>query len=503
MNWRWLEHTDLGISVDLRGMALPDDLPLRSGPLLRRAVDEMRELEAGAVANADEGRQVGHYWLRAPHLAPAASQAAAIEAMQRSVAGFVESLAGRFPTVLAVGIGGSALGPQLIADALGGPDDARRGVFLDNTDPDGMTRTIAGLDLGETLVVVTSKSGGTAETRNGLLVVRDAYLRAGLDFACHAVAITGAGSRLDADAAEAGWLARFPMWDWVGGRTSVLAAVGLVPAALQGLDTAGLLRGAAEMDAWTRQPEATENPALMLALAWHHASGGAGLRANVVLPYRDRLALLARYLQQLVMESIGKALDRSGREVHQGLTVYGNKGSTDQHAYVQQLREGPDDHFVSFVEVLADAPGPAATLEVDDGVNAGDFLAGFLAGTRAALRDVGRRTLTLTLGTLDARRLGALIALHERAVGYYASLVDVNAYHQPGVEAGKLAAQAVLELQRRLQAELAAGPGGTARELAAAVGGAEDDTFRVLRRLAATGRCRESGDGLERFFAGR
>ena len=222
----------------------------------------------------------------------------------------------------------------------------------------------------------------------------------------------------------------------------------------------------------------------------------------MVLPYRDRLALVARYLQQLVMESIGKRLDVHGSEVRQGLTVYGNKGSTDQHAYVQQLREGPDDHFVSFIEVLADEPGFAAELEVDAGVRAGDYLAGFAAGTRAALRDVGRYTLTLTLERLDARRLGALIALHERAVGFYATLVGVNAYHQPGVEAGKVAAAEILDLQRRLEAHLAGGAEGSAAELAGAVGGNTAAAFRVLRRLAATGRCRESGHGLERFFAG-
>ena len=502
MDWRYIESADLGIALDLRGMRLTEGLLAELAVPLRRASQDMAALEAGAVANPDEGRRVGHYWLRAPSLAPEPALGAQIETMQQAVSAFVASVEGRFSSVLSVGIGGSALGPQLVADALGGVGDSRQLVFVDNTDPDGMARTLARLDLADTLVTVTSKSGGTAETRNGLLIVADAFRRAGVDFAAHAVAVTGVGSRLDRQAIEEGWLARFPMWDWVGGRTSVTGAVGLLPAALQGHDVAGLLRGAAEMDVWTRATDPVANPALLLAIAWYQATRGAAARANVVLPYRDRLALVARYLQQLVMESIGKRLDVHGSEVRQGLTVYGNKGSTDQHAYVQQLREGPDDHFVSFIEVLADEPGFAAELEVDAGVRAGDYLAGFAAGTRAALRDVGRYTLTLTLERLDARRLGALIALHERAVGFYATLVGVNAYHQPGVEAGRVAAAEILDLQRRLEAHLAGGAEGSAAELAGAVGGNTAAAFRVLRRLAATGRCRESGHGLERFFAG-
>src|SRR5262249_43261696 len=147
----------------------------------------------------------------------------------------------------------------------------------------------------------------------------------------HAVAITMPGSHLDHDAAEQRWLARFPMFDWVGGRTSVLSAVGLVPAALQGLDIDGLLAGAAACDEATRSHDPHGNPAALLALMWYHATGGKGKKDMVVLPYKDRLLLFSRYLQQLVMESLGKQLDLEGRRVEQGLSVYGNKGSTDQH----------------------------------------------------------------------------------------------------------------------------------------------------------------------------
>ena len=254
------------------------------------------------------------------------------------------------------------------------------------------------------------------------------------------------------------------------------------------------------MDTWTRNLSMTENPAMMMALSWLHATNGQAGRANVVLPYNDRLELFAKYLQQLIMESLGKRLDRSGVVVHQGLTVYGNKGATDQHAYVQQLREGPDDHFVTFVEVLTPS-SELAMRETRPGVRADDILSALLAGTRAALAEVGRRHMTLTLTHLDAIHFGALVALFERAVGFYASLVNINAYHQPGVEAGKRVAAEVLEVQAALLSELAAGHTGPAADFAIKLNVDEALAFHVLRRLAATGRAAVTGEGLSRVFS--
>ncbi len=187
-----------------------------------------------------------------------------------------------------------------------------------------------------------------------MLLAREAYQGADLDFGRHAVAITQEGSKLDQLAKADGWLARFPMWDWVGGRTSETSAVGLLPAALQGVDVDELLQGAAAMDRLTREPIVESNPAALLALVWYFEGGGKGLKDMVILPYKDRLELFSRYLQQLVMESLGKELDRTGARVLQGIAVYGNKGSTDQHAYVQQLRDGLNNFFATFIQVLTD-----------------------------------------------------------------------------------------------------------------------------------------------------
>lgn len=487
----------LGISLDVSRMNCPKGFFAAKAAAMRRAFVAMRRLERGAIANPDEQRRVGHYWLRAPELAPERSLAADIRAARAAVLRFAKEVHNgrivaasgkRFTDFLLIGIGGSALGPQLAARALGDvARDRLRPWFFDNTDPEGMDAVLAeiGDRLRTTLVVVISKSGGTKETRNGMLEARRALEKRGLPFAKHAVVVTGRGSELSKLASAEGWRAEFPMWDWVGGRTSQMSAVGLLPAALQGLDVEGLLDGARRMDEATRIPHPRRNPAALLALMWLHATRGRGERDMVILPYKDRLLLLSRYLQQLVMESLGKERDLRGRRVNQGIAVYGNKGSTDQHAYVQQLREGVDNFFVTFVRVLRDREGEE--FEVEPGITSGDYLHGFLLGTRSALAEKKRPSMTLTLPDVSARSLGATLALFERAVGYYASLVGINAYHQPGVQAGKLAADAVLDLQRRAIAELRrrAGRPAGAEELAAALGAPPETVFQVLEHLAA------------------
>jgi glucose-6-phosphate isomerase len=495
----------LGLMLDVSRMRFDDGFLEEMAQHMNHAFAFMDALEHGAIANPDENRMVGHYWLRAPELAPSREIATEIRKTVADVKSFaadvhegaVRSPAGaRFTRVLSIGIGGSALGPMFVADALGDPAKDRMKIdFIDNTDPDGIARILGevGAQLGETLCIVTSKSGGTPETRNGMLLVAEAYRKAGLEFPRHAVAITMPGSRMDQTAAAQGWLARFPMFDWIGGRTSVLSAVGLLPAALQGLDVEGLLEGAAACDEATRRRDLRSNPAALMALMWHYATGGKGQKDMVVLPYKDRLLVFSRYLQQLVMESLGKQLDLEGRRVDQGLTVYGNKGSTDQHAYVQQLREGVPNFFAVFIRVL-EAGG--SSQEVEQGVTAGDYLHGLLLGTRAALFENDRESMTITVPRVDARTVGGLIALFERAVGLYASLIGVNAYHQPGVEAGKKAAASVLTLQSKVLAALSSSP-QTAEQIANVIGAQEhmESIYLLLEHLAANGRAEMSDSG--------
>lgn len=462
----FLAYDDIGFSLDVSRMNFEDSFFQKMESQVARAYQQMNELEAGAIANPDENRAVGHYWLRNSSLAPDATIKKNIEETKQAIEDFtskihrgeIKSSTGQiFKTILLIGIGGSALGPQLVADALGSHRDALEIYFMDNTDPDGFDRIFHRLEnrLKETLVIVISKSGGTKETRNGMLETQAFFQKKGVAFAAQAVAVTGEGSELDQVAIKEKWLARFPMWDWVGGRTSVMSAVGLLPAALQGFSIQEFLAGAANMDAYTRAAETENNAAMLLALMWHYAGKGRGEKDMVILPYYDRLMLFSKYLQQLVMESLGKEKDLDGKMVHQGIAVYGNKGSTDQHAYVQQLRDGLNNFFVTFIEVRK----KRSTLspEMEPGVISGDYLNGFLRGTRQALYENGRESMTISIPKLNAFYLGALIALFERAVGFYASLVNINAYHQPGVEAGKKVASNLLQLQQKIFAELKSG----------------------------------------------
>ena len=493
-----IRYPQCGFSLDLSLMDMPADFPAFLEPEIHQAFADMVALENGAIANPDEGRRVGHYWLRNADLAPTAELRNAITGPVIALRQFANQIhsgsmrppgGGTFQQILLIGIGGSALGPQLVAGAIGG--NARLPIFFfDNTDPAGMDEVLAKLTppgLAQTLVLVISKSGGTAETRNGMLEAKAAWEAAGLDFGRHAVAVTGIDSQLDQYARHHHFLARFPMEDWVGGRTSVLSTVGLVPAALQGLDIDALLAGAAAMDVETRKPDAACNAAMRLALAWHHASNGKGARDMVVLPYKDSLVLFSKYLQQLVMESLGKRLDLDGNVVHQGLTVYGNKGSTDQHAYVQQLRDGVDNFFVSFIEVRKGRDGQS--IEVEPGTTSADYLQGFFRGTRKALYEAGRKSLTLSIPEVSPFHLGLLIALFERTVSFYASLVNVNAYHQPGVEAGKKAAGKFLATLGMARGQLGA-DARTAAQIASACAADPEDVYHCLTHLAANGQAR-------------
>ena len=496
--YRYAEFPSLGLAIDLSRMDFADDFPARMEPKVQKAFADMAALEKGAIANPDEKRMVGHYWLRNPALAPTPEirdeiqkTLVQIKAFTAKIhAGQIRAKSGPFKNYIIIGIGGSALGPQFVASAIGSSvNDKLTPYFLDNTDPDGIKRVLDGIgpDLASSLAVVISKSGGTKETRNGMLEAKAAYEKAGLDFAKHAVAITQKGSELDKLAVKEGWIERFPMWDWVGGRTSELSAVGLLPAALQGFNIDEMLAGAKACDEATRTNQVSTNPAAQLALAWFHGCSGNGSKSMVVIPYKDRLELFSKYLQQLIMESLGKELDLSGKVVNQGLAVFGNKGSTDQHSYVQQLREGVHNFFVTFIEVLQDQEGKP--LMVEPNVTSGDYLQGFYLGTRQALFEKGRESITITVQKVSPFTIGLLIALFERTVGLYASLINVNAYHQPGVEAGKKAATVVLELQKKVLAHLAGSKGKsmTAEQIAEGMGAKDEaeHVFKICEHLAA------------------
>ena len=476
-----------GFSLDISHVPFDEEYLTGMAELGARALDAMTALESGSMANPDEGRMVGHYWLRAPGLAPAQDIADAIAGMRGNVTEFGYDLRqgrlrgadGTFTDAIHVGIGGSSLGPRLLRDVHVPAEGQVRLHILDNADPDTVNSLLRALAdrLGRTLVIAVSKSGTTPTPLLLLQEVREGYARAGIDFASQAVAITTEGSPLDRQATAERWLRRFPCWDWIGGRTSITAASGLLPATVIGADINCFLDGAAEMDVVTRTPDIMGNPAMLIALMWYWAGGGKGVRDMVVLPYRDRLAGLTRYLQQLIMESVGKAVDRTGQVVHQGLSVFGNIGEPDQHAIMQQLRDGADTALVVFVGThTTDRPGPSERTSLDD------YLFANLVGTRNALAERGRPCLTLMFDQLSLHALGALIALFERAVGLYAELINVNAYHQPGVltrtaaDVLRLQDEMLLFLRRRAEPQ-------TASQIAVGMGVAPDLVYDVLDHL--------------------
>ncbi len=494
-------YPELGFSIDTSRMDIPSDYADSLAKETARAYAGIQAIEAGEIMNPDEGRMVGHYWLRNAELAPNEEIKKQITEPLNNLKAFAGNILGgeitnpkdeRFESLLVIGIGGSALGPQFIYEALGAQSPLKT-FFFDNTDPAGMDTILHEIirhtegGLSKTLALVISKSGGTPETRNGMLEAKSAYESSGLEFGPHAVAITGEGSKLFQYADEQQFLTTFPMEDWVGGRTSVMSTVGLVPAALQGIDIDALLEGAAAMDKRTRVCCHRDNAAMQLALAWHHAGNGKGQKDMVVLPYKDSLVLFSKYLQQLVMESLGKKHDLDGHVVHQGIAVYGNKGSTDQHAYVQQLRDGIANFFATFIEVRKGRDGES--VEVEPGTTSADYLQGFLRGSRTALYESGRKSITISIDKVNAQSIGALIALFERAVSIYALLVNINAYHQPGVEAGKKAAGIFLELLGQVKNELS-DQYHHAESIASAIGAETEDVYHCLCHLAANGQAR-------------
>ena len=484
---QFIRYHDIGFSLDCP--VIEGDTEFEQGE--ERALKDMLDLESGAIVNTDEDRRVGHFWLRNPGLAPDEDSRNYIQESIEKVKCFSENIRNRtirsssnksFSEVLWIGIGGSVLGVQFASASLVEKRDMVMH-YLDNCDPDGIAASLRSIkNLSQTLVVVVSKSGNTVETLLSLKEVEAAFSNSDLNFRSQAVALTGNGSTLDKRAATEKWLERFEIPDWVGGRFSITSVVGLLALALQGVDHRKFLDGAARMDCRTRSPDIAQNAAMRLARFWYLKNRGSKKKNMVVLPYKDSLRFMARYLQQLIMESLGKRNDLAGSLVHEGLTVYGNKGTTDQHSYGQQLRDGLNDFFVVFVEVQKGKRNMTAKAPAED--RCGDYLYGYLRGTRKAFEEAGRDSITISVSELTPYTLGALVALFERAVSFYASIVQINPYHQPGVTAGKKSAEYFLKLLKRTSKALTSQP-VTVLQLAAILEADPEDVFHCLGHLAS------------------
>lgn len=455
------------------------------------ALEGLKRIECGEIENISENRMVGHYWLRDSEIAPSQEIRDEINDSISCIKEFSEEvLSGKilneddekFERLVYIGIGGSALGPEFIYEALKKPAEKMKLYFLDNTDPESFNDLATKLKgkLKRTLFVVVSKSGGTKETSNVFSQVEDYFKKRNWNIYKNSIAITMRNSVLDEKAKCHNWLKIFYIWDWVGGRTSISSAVGLLPMALIGGDIESFLQGMRYADKLGRRG-VYKNPSLLMALELIE-NKKIGKRQLVVLPYKDRLSLFGKYLQQLMMESLGKYMDQNDNIVKEGIAVFGNKGSSDQHSYLQQLFDGPNNFTVNFIDLLK-IEKVKSLFTLEDGNYVADYLKAFQMGTQKELYDKNRNSVSITLKELNEFYLGFLIALYERVVSFYGVLANINAYDQPAVERGKKAATGILDLKKEIMKNFEYNKTNTVGDLAQALQADGVEVFKLLEYM--------------------
>jgi glucose-6-phosphate isomerase len=432
------------LSLDVNGSFDP-----AAGGLARAELDALAPAAKAAFEGLEARRRSGELGF-----ADLAADAAAAEASVE----LAKELSRRFENLLVLGIGGSSLGGRAIVSALAHPfhnllPRERRGAmrvfFPDNSDPATFEALLGTLDLEETCFATVTKSGGTAETMAQHLALRERFLaRFGEEgYRDRCVLVTDPAKGALRAIAEAERLRALPVPANVGGRFSALTAVGLLPAAAAGVDVTSLLAGAASMEARCRAPSLSENPALLLAATLHLLDRRKARHVHVLMPYADALRDTGDWFVQLWAESLGKRPDV-------GPTPFRAVGATDQHSSLQLMMEGPHDKVVVLVRVVQ--PRADVSLGVPEvyrrhaeiaylhGHTMGELIEAERQATTAALRKAGRPTASIELPRLDARSLGELLMLLELATAYAGGLYGVNAFDQPGVEAGKRYAQGLL-----------------------------------------------------------
>ncbi len=367
----------------------------------------------------------------------------------------------KFEYFVVLGIGGSALGPAMAFSALCHlhyndlPRSKRRGPKFyveDNVDPVRMKELLDVIDLKRTCFNVISKSGATSETMTQFLIVSDLLKKAGEDVKDHVVFTTDASrGNLVKISRELGGVKSFVLGDGVGGRFSELSPVGLLPAAVLGIDIKMMLKGAAYMDKLCKTHDCKKNPALVSAVLQYIAMK-RGKNIGVMMPYSDNLRYVADWYAQLWAESLGKNITRTGQMCNVGQTPVKALGVTDQHSQVQLYTEGPYDKVITFLSVGSykeKTPIPHGYVDIPD-VN---FLGGHTMeeliqaenkATAYALTRAGRLNYTVNVPVINAFTLGELLYYFELQTAYAGAMLDIDTYNQPGVEAGKKATFALL-----------------------------------------------------------
>jgi glucose-6-phosphate isomerase len=379
------------------------------------------------------------------------------------IAEFAREARQRYSDFILIGIGGSSLGAIATIQALTHPyrnllpPEQRQGprfFVLDNPDPEKVKATLETVDLPNTLVNVVSKSGQTAETAANFLVVRDAmYAALGAEQARkQIIATTDPETGLLRQMSDQEGYRTFPVPPGVDGRQTVLSAVGLIPAALAGVDIHALLAGAAAMRGRASSPDVRENPAYLLAALSVLSDQKHGKSMLVTMPYADSLFGLSDWFRQLWAESLGKKLSTDNEVVNAGQTPIKALGAIDQHSQIQLYTEGPNDKLIQLVAVddyretvgIPNPPADVPELGYFTGGELGQLLDRERLATAWALTQAQRPNLTITIPTIDAGILGEFFYLFQLQTVMAGALYGVNPFGQPGVEAGKNATYALM-----------------------------------------------------------
>jgi glucose-6-phosphate isomerase len=386
-----------------------------------------------------------------------------IKLLLPSLVEYADELAGYFDNFVVLGIGGSALGPLAIQQALNpyyynelclsqNPKRPRLYV-VDNIDPDRFTDLLRVIDPKKTIFNVITKSGATSETMAQFMIIRDILRQnCGENYAQHIVVTTDKekGNLVPMIKSEGyrSWI--IPAG--IGGRFSELTPVGLLPAAVCGIDVHGMVQGALEMDEWIRESESIFNNPAQLSAALSFMAWEEGKNISVFMPYADSLKTLSDWYAQLWAESLGKRVNRQGQEVFTGQTPVKALGVTDQHSQVQLYIEGPSDKVITFLIVdkfTSDHFIPYDKSLPDDikflgRHSLGELLQAEQKATEYALSLAKRQHRKIILPVLNANTVGQLLLLLMWETAYMGELLDINAFNQPGVEEGKIGTFALM-----------------------------------------------------------
>ncbi len=427
---------------------------LPSGGVSPREIASLSSRAGAANAQVQKARGTG--WLGWTELMY--NQDAVLDDIEKTAA----EIRAKFSAFVVLGIGGSALGPIAVQQALNHirynelPDGKRGGPRFyveDNIDPERMNALLDVIDIGKTCFNVITKSGATAETMSQYLILTEALkARVGDKWPEHVIATTSAEKGNLIRLAREHGLKTFIIPDSVGGRFSELSPVGLLPAAVCGIDIRAMLSGAADMDSRCRSDDPWQNPALLEAVLQYILMTQKGINVHVVMPYADSLKYMADWFCQLWAESLGKNLTRDGETCHVGQTPTKSLGVTDQHSQLQLYTEGPYDKIVTFLKVekfRSECAIPHGCAEFPDvaflgGKTLNQLIEAERAGTEYALVKQSRLNQTVILPEVNACTVGQLIFFFEMATAYMGELLNIDAFNQPGVEESKIASYAVL-----------------------------------------------------------